>query len=106
MRKEGPNTGRPFYVCPKQPQCDGNFFQWADVPAGNAPNNSNTSFAASSSAPTNPSYSSGASTSRAGYSSAANDNNAGPTRAKRKCSICKEEGHTRLKCERRPDTFR
>lgn len=100
VKKEGPNTGRPFYVCPKQPQCDGNFFQWADVPAGN-----NTSFAPSSSAPTTySSHNSRASTSRgAPSSSAGNNNNDGSTRAKRKCGICKEEGHTRQKCPRGPN---
>lgn len=33
VKKDGPNKGRPFYVCPKQPACQ--FFQWADVPATN-----------------------------------------------------------------------
>lgn len=29
MKKDGPNKGRQFFKCPKQPQpC--NFFQWAD----------------------------------------------------------------------------
>lgn len=47
---------------------------------------------------------SGASTSRGGYSSsAARGNNAGQTKGKRKCGICKEEGHTRINCTRRPD---
>lgn len=107
-KKEGPNKGRPFYVCPKQPQCTGNFFQWADAPAGNTA--ANTSFPSSSSsaaAPPYSSYNSGASTSRGSYStSAAHDNGAGQARAKRKCGICKEEGHTRLKCPRGPNAER
>lgn len=28
MKKDGPNKGREFYKCPKQPAC--NFFEWAD----------------------------------------------------------------------------
>lgn len=28
VRKDGPNKGREFYKCPKQPPC--NFFEWAD----------------------------------------------------------------------------
>lgn len=103
VKKDGPNHGRPFYVCPKQPQCDGNFFQWADVPAGG----SNTSFAPSSSGSTRPSYDRGPSTSsRPSYpasASAPSDFGAAPGRVKRKCGICKEEGHTRLKCPRRPN---
>lgn len=106
-KKEGPNKGRPFYVCPKQPQCESKFFQWADVPATNTHHNTSygaSSSSSSSSAPTNSSYSSRAGTSRGGYSSsAASDNSAGQARAKRKCSICKEEGHTRLKCPRLPN---
>lgn len=31
VRKEGPNKGRQFYKCPKEPPC--NFFQWADATA-------------------------------------------------------------------------
>lgn len=31
VRKDGPNKGREFYKCPKQPPC--NFFEWADGPA-------------------------------------------------------------------------
>lgn len=30
MRKDGPNKGREFYKCAKQPPCD-NFFAWADT---------------------------------------------------------------------------
>lgn len=29
MKKDGPNKGREFYKCPKQPAC--NFFEWADA---------------------------------------------------------------------------
>lgn len=109
VRKEGPNKGRPFYVCPKDPQCPGNFFKWGDEASNN------NSFAG-------PSGNSGT------RNAPQNDNNAGQrgqgrviqvkqllnmwskskyvfhafagTRAKRKCGICKEEGHTRAKCPR------
>lgn len=106
VRKEGPNTGRPFYVCPKQPQCEGNFFQWADVPSGNT--GSNTSFvpsstSASSSGTSQSNYNNRPSTSRGSLSSSAANNTDGPPRAKRKCGICKEEGHTRQKCPRGPN---
>lgn len=29
MKKDGPNKGREFYKCPKQPPCQ--FFEWADA---------------------------------------------------------------------------
>lgn len=35
VKKDGPNKGREFYKCPKQPAC--NFFEWADT---NGQNNS------------------------------------------------------------------
>lgn len=34
VKKDGPNKGREFYKCPKQPPC--NFFEWADGPALNS----------------------------------------------------------------------
>lgn len=33
MKKDGPNKGREFYKCPKQPPCQ--FFEWADASAQN-----------------------------------------------------------------------
>lgn len=36
MKKDGPNKGREFYKCAKQPPC--NFFAWADA------NGQNTSY--------------------------------------------------------------
>lgn len=33
VKKDGPNKGREFYKCPKQPPC--NFFEWADASAQN-----------------------------------------------------------------------
>lgn len=33
VKKDGPNKGREFYKCPKQPPC--NFFEWADASALN-----------------------------------------------------------------------
>lgn len=84
-KKDGPNKGRHFFKCQKGPGC--NFFQWADVPlppniqpaASNASNFRNYG----------------------GNSSNAGSNDSG--RAKRKCGICKQEGHTRQKCPRRMD---
>lgn len=40
----------------------------------------------------------------ASTSSAARGHNAGQTRVKRKCGICRVEGHTRINCPRRPDS--
>lgn len=34
VQKEGPNTGRQFYTCPKPRGQGCNFFQWADEPGG------------------------------------------------------------------------
>lgn len=33
MKKDGPNKGREFYKCAKQPPCD--FFSWADASGQN-----------------------------------------------------------------------
>lgn len=84
-KKDGPNKGRYFYKCQKGPGC--NFFQWADA---TAPNTSTTV--------AGPSGSRNYGANNFGDSGSSNQ-----ARSKRKCGICKQEGHTRLKCPRRMD---
>lgn len=74
VTKTGPNTGRYFYSCSKGPQQGCNFFKWCDSDG-------------------NDSFKGGKSNKRPASSST-------QPRAKRKCSNCKEEGHTRNKCPR------
>lgn len=65
MKKDGPNKGREFYKCPKQPGCQ--FFEWADASA------QNTSYGGS-----RPSGSGGATTSGRNFQNPRNyGNNAG-----------------------------
>ncbi|XP_031624224.1 DNA topoisomerase 3-alpha isoform X2 [Contarinia nasturtii] len=87
VKKDGPNKGRQFYKCPKQPAC--NFFEWADASP------QNTSFAGQRFG------SGGASTSTSNVTRNQGGTGQGQAQArKRKCGNCKQEGHTRVKCPR------
>lgn len=113
MKKDGPNKGREFYLCPKQPPCQ--FFEWADGPALNTSGGASTSGSNNRNPPPR------------NYGNNANDQGQGkkkrmmhtfsyishfklvnlhefillafPAR-KRKCGNCKQEGHIRTKCPR------
>ncbi|GAB0095931.1 DNA topoisomerase [Sergentomyia squamirostris] len=79
VKKAGGNQGREFYVCPT-PENPCRTFIWADeMPA-----------------PANPPPRSRATNGRGG----SDDGTENPTRprAKRKCAICRREGHTRTNC--------
>lgn len=72
--KESVNKGRPFYSCAERGKCG--FFQWADVPLPAhllSNNNNNTN-------------------------SKGNNESSRASGTKRKCGICRQEGHTKLKC--------
>lgn len=73
VTKNGANVGRPFYNCAVR-SCG--FFQWADVPPPGG-------FQANTSAETNAAGSSGGGDGE---------------RAKRKCGVCRQEGHTKRNC--------
>ncbi|CAO1358137.1 unnamed protein product [Diamesa tonsa] len=79
--KEGPNKGRPFFTC--QNGCS--FFKWGDENLPPQRTISSTSNA-------------GASISNAGPS---NSSNSGAAPARRKCGVCRQEGHTKNKCPSR-----
>ena len=79
--KEGPNKGRPFFTC--QNGCS--FFKWGDENLPPQRTISNTSSA-------------NASISNAGPS---NSSNSGGAPARRKCGVCRQEGHTKNKCPSR-----
>lgn len=76
--KEGPNKGRPFFTCPNG--CS--FFKWGDE---NLPPQ-RTTFSTSST-----------SISNAGPSNSSTTN----APARRKCGVCRQEGHTKNKCPSR-----
>ncbi|XP_058056503.1 DNA topoisomerase 3-alpha [Anopheles bellator] len=107
VRKEGPNTGRPFYTCPNQADKCG-FFKWGDedvrpasVGWSSGGGSSSWGGAGQSAGPSrgsnngqtggrgnNGSVGSGATGSR-------------PTKTVRKCGLCRQEGHTKNKCPQR-----
>lgn len=98
VRKEGPNTGREFYTCNNQ-SC--NFFQWADAtPAAPAGHNNNQTFSGagrgSSTHTVPPRRRPGA----GGGGGDDGDDDGGGVPRKRKCGLCRQEGHTRPKCPR------
>ncbi|PSN32683.1 DNA topoisomerase 3-alpha [Blattella germanica] len=98
VHKDGPNKGRLFYTCSKPQNGRCNFFKWADDVVHDGSGNGGgpggggggggygggTTWTASS-------RGRGAGTKRPASSST------GPPK-KRKCSICKEEGHTKTTC--------
>lgn len=117
MRKEGVNKGKKFYVCSKQPQCAQNFFKWADEVANNSvagPSTSggNRNFHQNDNNDNNNAGGGGKNSidnqkQNMIYFISVYYTNINLdfviiilARAKRKCGICKEEGHTRLKCPR------
>nr|XP_973578.2 PREDICTED: DNA topoisomerase 3-alpha [Tribolium castaneum] len=85
VSKEGPNKGRPFYCCPKPMGQGCGFFQWADEDndggGDGGPGDDGHGGGPQRRAPKTK-------TSRG----------APPYRAKRKCSKCGQEGHTKNKC--------
>ena len=93
VQKEGNNQGREFYVCarPRDEQC--NYFQWADEMEGNG---------GQGGAP-GPSFMRGALPGPGGAGGgvkrkAGGDTGGGAEKKQRKCGLCHEPGHTRLKC--------
>ncbi|XP_054083374.1 DNA topoisomerase 3-alpha-like [Zeugodacus cucurbitae] len=78
VRKEGPNKSRPFYTCSKRDASCG-FFKWKDE-------ESNPGAASSSS--------------HVGQSSGNRQLTSKDSSKKRKCGMCRQEGHTRSKCPR------
>lgn len=109
VRKEGPNTGREFYNCTAQ--C--NFFQWANAAVITAPpaavngynqnygnNGGNNSWTTGNNSNNRGARNNTSSrTNRGGGRDNFDGNNAGESR-KRKCGLCRQEGHTRIKCPR------
>ncbi|XP_023711894.1 DNA topoisomerase 3-alpha isoform X2 [Cryptotermes secundus] len=88
VQKDNPNKGRQFYTCPKpQHECC-NFFKWADdtSPGGDGRLNGSTWGSAS----------------RGQGAGCKGTKRPGPTSSdpprKRKCGICKQEGHNRTNC--------
>ncbi|XP_055920463.1 DNA topoisomerase 3-alpha isoform X2 [Eupeodes corollae] len=98
VRKEGPNNGRWFYGCADRSKSCG-FFKWCEN------DDSDTEQQYQSSWGSNPSTSAaftktkrpGASTNNRNDSSSSNDVK------KRKCGLCRQEGHTRSKCPRKAE---
>ncbi|XP_074027448.1 topoisomerase 3-alpha isoform X2 [Leptinotarsa decemlineata] len=105
VSKAGPNTGRKFYVCSKPRGQGCTFFKWADEDqdgnnggddwggggggggGGNFGNRNNNSWRGKQQ---------GGSTNNNARNNPAPHKN--QTRAKRKCGICGQEGHTRNRC--------
>lgn len=108
VRKEGPNTGREFYKC-NNAAC--NFFQWADAaavaPSGAGGYNQNNGDGGYNGRPAgNNSINRGAgssypSSSRGNRGGGRNNSDGSADSRKRKCGLCRQEGHTRIKCPRR-----
>ncbi|XP_021921836.1 DNA topoisomerase 3-alpha [Zootermopsis nevadensis] len=88
VQKDGPNKGRQFYACQKPQHERCNFFKWADdtIPGDDGRWDDTTS----------------GSTSRGQGAGRRGSKRPGPTSSgppkKRKCSICKQEGHIRTNC--------
>jgi DNA topoisomerase-3 len=75
VKKDGPNKGRPFYKCDGS-TCD--FFKWGDEnlpPAGGSGSGGASDVSSTTSRGT----------------------------GRRKCGICRQEGHTKNKCPQRQD---
>ncbi|XP_076459295.1 DNA topoisomerase 3-alpha-like [Babylonia areolata] len=103
VQKEGPNTGREFYGCPK-PRGEGcGFFQWADdVPGeGGSFGGSGGGFGRGKAAVG--SRGRGGATGNAGgqKQKASNSANTTTTRRPRRCGLCGDEGHTKKTCPHR-----
>lgn len=81
VRKPGANQGREFYVCPT-PNNPCKTFIWADEITQAPPSNVGPA----------------APRSRASGSSSGENTTSGRPRARRKCAICRQEGHTRNNC--------
>lgn len=82
-QKEGKNQGREFYTCQKPVTSRCNFFQWADTPA---------------SVEWNPAGNSNRGTNNASRGRGSGRGGTNTARGPRKCTICRQEGHTRLRC--------
>nr|XP_014098832.1 DNA topoisomerase 3-alpha isoform X2 [Bactrocera oleae] len=81
VRKEGPNKFRQFYTCSKRDASCG-FFKWKDEALSQG----------------------AASSISQGDQSSSNRKHASKDSApKRKCGLCRQEGHTRLKCPRKSE---
>ncbi|KFB52593.1 AGAP010028-PA-like protein [Anopheles sinensis] len=99
VKKDGPNKGRPFYSCPNQASKCG-FFKWGDenMPpaAGGGGGGMNGSI----------SWGSGGQSGGSSWGRTSNDAAAGSganAGKKRKCGICRQEGHTKNKCPQRDE---
>ncbi|KAL8600868.1 hypothetical protein ACOMHN_045006 [Nucella lapillus] len=96
VQKEGPNTGREFYGCPK-PRTEGcGFFQWGDdIPGGGGSFNSGRGSGSSIGRGGGASSGSGAGQKRKPSSTSTSSTG---TRRPRRCGLCGDEGHTRKTC--------
>ncbi|XP_041978680.1 DNA topoisomerase 3-alpha [Aricia agestis] len=97
VQKEGPNKGRLFYGCPKPFNQRCNFFQWA-----NSENSSGASWG--SGEQTGGGYRGGGGGSRGGGGGSrggrggSRGGGGGSRGGARRCTICKQAGHTRVRC--------
>lgn len=100
VSKAGPNTGRQFYCCQKPIGQGCKFFKWADQTDGGGDNNGSDGDGGGGGGGGNWNYGGGNNfvqrNKKTTNKRTAPYNN--QTKAKRKCGICGEEGHTRNKC--------
>ena len=100
VQKEGNNKGRDFYVCarPRDEQC--NYFQWADEMEDSGHGGHNGGPGPSFMRGAMPGQGTGGGVKRKAPSGA---NTGGAEKKQRKCGLCHEPGHTRLKCPMNSD---
>ena len=93
MQKDGPTKGKQFYTCskPRESQCG--HFQWSDEVDQFDGGGSSSSFASSHhSGGGAPGFLPPLKKSRSNFSNATRSTNNTGAAAKRKCSVCKQEG--------------
>lgn len=111
MKKEGPNKGRKFYVCPKPREQQCTFFEWADDESD--PVNSSTYYnylfnhllvfnklqcIFSATGPRKRVRKKTATVPKKKFVNTKSTTSRTKTTTKRKCSQCRQEGHTIKNC--------
>ncbi|XP_026475696.1 probable serine/threonine-protein kinase clkA [Ctenocephalides felis] len=91
VKKEGPNKGRKFYVCPKPMEQQCKFFEWAEDEPEHDSNESTNNWSSK------PSKSRKTSTTVSKRKTTSKATGTKPT-SKRKCGQCRQEGHTIKNC--------
>ena len=92
MQKDGPTKGKQFYTCPKPRESQCGYFQWSDEADqfdGDGGGGSSSHYSGGGGAP---GFLPPPKKSRSNFSNTTKSTNNTGTVAKRKCSVCKQEG--------------